>query len=110
LTHEPGLPPDITELEGLSCLAWRVIKFSEDGGQSWRFALMDEREVHVVPTDDGPEFGFTAYLEVLPAAPAHETALLSAEGFVRGLIVRIATVDEYEGMAFAYHRQPPSFA
>ncbi len=99
---EPRLTDsDIHSVEGLISFAGQAVKFSKNGGDTWKYALLWRQSEHF--REGG--YGFAMYEEVMPNVDVHCRGSFTDKDFGRGLIVRpVANESELEGVRFSYDR------
>lgn len=90
---------DIKGLTELSFFRGQVVKYTQDGGKTWHYTKLDDREAQYYK---GGILGFGANEEVLPHIQVHASCALTAEKFERGMIVRPTKPDEIKGLKFSY--------
>jgi hypothetical protein len=87
----------ITSVEELESYRGKVVKVSEDGGHTWKFAkLLNNPLTHFAPNHSP---GYMCNMEVKKGV--HCSRGLTAERFSRGLLVEPATQQEIHGKKFS---------
>jgi len=90
---------DIKNLEQLDQFRGQVVKYTQDGGKTWRYTRLDYRDPDYFSNGS---FGYRADEEVLPNTQVHSSHALTDERFSNGLVVRPATPGEIHGRKFSY--------
>ena len=83
------------------------VKFTRDGGETWRYAKLSygfsyQKEGREVPNFSNGGPGLHANWEVLPNAGIHQSRAFTKKDFEEGLLVRPATPEELTGIKFSY--------
>lgn len=109
---KPVRSGDITTLDQLDPLRGHVVKYTLDGGLSWRYILLfKQAEYYDTNVWGGPpivEFGYGGNEEVNPSWQSHNRWTLTAKGFRWGMVVRAARPSEYKHLKFSFDAVPPS--
>lgn len=100
--HEPiRTDADIRDLAGLLPFLGRPVKYTQDGGQTWEYALLWNSPPEEF---DNGSHGFAMDCEVTPGSGVHSRGSFTNRDFKRGLLVRPATDEEVKGIRFSYDR------
>lgn len=92
------LSEDIWTLENLLPLAGQVVKYSRDGGKSWRFAKLWRNSQNFLDGSFGLAIDEQISLEGVPS----RNSITNKDFSERGYIVRPATPEEYKNIQFSY--------
>ncbi|HEX8974828.1 MAG TPA: hypothetical protein VF817_05115 [Patescibacteria group bacterium] len=91
---------DIYNLAGMEQFRGKVVKYTKDGGKTWRYAQVWDTPVQ------GFDFskGYRTNEEVMPNAQVHSSCSLREVDFQRGMVVRSTTDEEIQGIKFSYSK------
>lgn len=90
---------DIRQLWELSFYRGKVVKYTQDGGQTWHYAKVSDQDPQYFK---GGNLGFSIYAEVLPHTQLHSSRALTDRDFEEGVVVRPTTQEEVKGLKFSY--------
>lgn len=90
---------DVRNLKGLEQLQGQVVKYTQDGGETWHYTKLGLGPINEF--NDG-SMGYSADEEVMPNAQVHSSYAITDKRFKNGLIVRPTSKEEVEGMRFSY--------
>lgn len=91
---------DIYNLADLEQFCGKVVKYTRDGGRTWRYAKLWDAPLQRVDFS----VGYLTDEEVMPNARVHCRASFRDVDFQRGLVVRPTTDEEIQGIEFSYSK------
>ncbi|MEX2209372.1 MAG: hypothetical protein WD603_02565 [Patescibacteria group bacterium] len=95
---------DVTSFEGLDGLRGEVVKFTRDGGKTWRYGKLGNRgpeNFEDAVSGDTVE-GYGIRLELMPNQPVDVADSLTASDFEKGMVVRPTKRRETKDMRFSF--------
>ncbi|KPJ70840.1 hypothetical protein AMJ51_00810 [Microgenomates bacterium DG_75] len=93
---------DISTFSALLPLGGQVIKYTRDGGETWRYARLFSNPERF----SNGSLGFVADEEISPRG-IHHRGILADRDFEKGLIVREVEAKEIEGKRFSFEDKLP---
>lgn len=90
---------DIRTLKQLDQYRGKIVKYTYDGGKTWRYTKITSRGPEYFR---GGSFGYNTNEEVLPNAQTHGSHALTDDSFKKGLVARPTSDEETKDMKFSY--------